>query len=542
MSSSQQQQGGQPAGQPTASPFVYRATRAGIPVTPPEPPPKPRTPWGILALAAVVVAAGILVYVIVREDPSAPASRAAVQPPSEAGAPSPAQPPANGTAPTRRPADAASAAAARATANALMDAARALSDGRSAPELTRALILASNANSDEAAGRYEAAEEQWNQAARTAGALAFMLALARLDASVAAIPVANVRDFQPDRWRAFDALRSQASAAQRSGDFTAALRLVDEAANTMPSLLEGVADQLSQLAAGARNQGDAASALAFSLQLHQLRPGDAATLDYLHQHRFVPGEILVSPTGVRLAWIPPGSFTQGSPASEAGRGPDETEREVTLTRGFFLSTTEITQAQWDAVMPAELHAATLLAGNAPNFIGPNLPMHSVTHEQALEFCQRLSEREGTTYRLPTEAEWEYACRAGTATAFWQGAALSALEANIDDGSAAVRAAPAPVATLGSANAWGLWDVHGNVWEWCADWYGNYAPGPVTNPAGIADAEIGRSDLAMRVARGGGWFHDANWARSANRWEYSPVVAVNYIGFRVARSVDRFPLP
>jgi formylglycine-generating enzyme required for sulfatase activity len=149
----------------------------------------------------------------------------------------------------------------------------------------------------------------------------------------------------------------------------------------------------------------------------------------------------------------------------------------------------------------------------------------------------LGEREQARYRLPTEAEWEYSCRAGTTTAFHVGQGLGLREANIDDGSSRAVGAPVAAGTGGRANAWGLSDLHGNVWEWCADWSAPYPALTVTDPTGPADDKIGRPDLAMKVVRGGSWNGGPNEARSGNRWEYSPVVVTSYIGFRVVREVD-----
>lgn len=202
---------------------------------------------------------------------------------------------------------------------------------------------------------------------------------------------------------------------------------------------------------------------------------------------------------------------------------------------------ETTQGDWDRVFGSGAAERTLRAARAkPGSIAPDLPMHSVTWSQAEEYCRRLSETEGMAFRLPTEAEWEYACRAGTTTAFNLGVdGLSARDANIDDGSAGVPLAPRPPGALGRANAWGLADMHGNVWEWCADWSAPYPKGGdvLNDPAGPAREKLGRIDLAMKVVRGGGWNAPANDARSANRWEYSPAVATDYIGLRVAHDPD-----
>ena len=262
--------------------------------------------------------------------------------------------------------------------------------------------------------------------------------------------------------------------------------------------------------------------------------------EYLYRHKFKAGQVLRTAGGVDLAYAPPGEFSRGSTGAEAGRDADETPQRVTLTKGFFIAVNETTQREWDRVMGAGAALRTLRAAKAkPESISPELPMHSVTWEQAAEYCRRLSELEGMAFRLPTEAEWEYACRAGASTAFNLGVdGLSARDANIDDGTAGVPLAPRPPGASGRANAWGLRDMHGNVWEWCSDWSAPYpAATSLRDPTGPGRESLGRIDLAMKIVRGGGWNAPANDARSANRWEYAPAVATSYIGLRVAHDPD-----
>src|SRR5262249_26689915 len=154
---------------------------------------------------------------------------------------------------------------------------------------------------------------------------------------------------------------------------------------------------------------------------------------------------------------------------EEGRSDDEVQHRVTLTGGFFLGVHQVTQAQWQMVM-----------GSKPSrFKGENLPVERVSWDDCQEFCKRLAERDGKRYRLPTEAEWGYACRAGTATPFPFGETISPDQANYGGyytygkGKEGVyRQKTTPVGSF-PANAWGLFDMHGNVYEWCEDWYGPY---------------------------------------------------------------------
>jgi formylglycine-generating enzyme required for sulfatase activity len=313
----------------------------------------------------------------------------------------------------------------------------------------------------------------------------------------------------------------------------------DAALAVLPEARAEIAANLDGLAAAAAKGGDAGLATFFYAQALRLNPENADARAHLYRHKFAAGQQLRNRTGMTLVYAPPGEFLRGSPAGEPGRASDETPARVRLSKGFFIGVTEVSQREWDAVFGPGSAARVIGASPAKSrAIGPDLPMHSIRFDEAAEFCRLLSEREGVTYRPPTEAEWEYACRAGTTTAFNTGTNfLSAREANIDDGSAAARFAAAAVGVSGPANAWGLRDMHGNVWEWCSDWSGPYAAGDQVDPAGLSDAEIGRVDLAMRVVRGGGWNTSASDARSANRWEFSPVAVTAYIGLRVVAEPD-----
>ncbi len=236
-----------------------------------------------------------------------------------------------------------------------------------------------------------------------------------------------------------------------------------------------------------------------------------------------PGEVVVNSIGMSFAWIPPGSFLMGSPPEEPERRDDEAYHAVTLRRGMWLGVHPVTQAQWRDIM----------SDNPRRFVGADRPVERVSWDDCREFCERLSKRDGKPYRLPTEAEWEHACRAGTAGAFHFGAGLSADEANFDgrttgDGGA-FRAETTSAGAL-RGNVWGLCDMHGNVWEWCADWYGDYPWTHVTDPTGPATGEA-------RVLRGGSWFSPPWYCRSACRYWAEPGLRSGHVGCRVCYSGD-----
>jgi formylglycine-generating enzyme required for sulfatase activity len=237
--------------------------------------------------------------------------------------------------------------------------------------------------------------------------------------------------------------------------------------------------------------------------------------------------------GVTMTFVlvPPGTFRMGSPADEKERSDDETLHEVTLTEPFDLGKTEVTQAQYQA----------LTGDNPSRFKGADKPVETVSWEEARDCAAKLTKKRGDQhlYRLPTEAEWEYACRGGRPSSHpfgvGDGRALSSREANFDGkfpyGGTADGLYLETTCRVSSypANALGLGDMHGNVWEWCADWSGPYAQGDVTNPAGPAEG-------SSRVIRGGGWSFSARYCRAAYRAGIVPRHRDNDLGFRLARSV------
>ncbi len=230
--------------------------------------------------------------------------------------------------------------------------------------------------------------------------------------------------------------------------------------------------------------------------------------------------------GMKFVYINPGNFMMGSPSSEPDRDSDEKQHRVTLTKGFYMQTTEVTQGQWQEVM-----------GYNPSkfsICGDNCPVENVSWNDVQEFIKKLNKRSGKLkYRLPTEAEWEYACRAGTDTPLAFDGCLSTNQVNYD-GNYAQEGCPkgeyrektVPVESF-PPNAWGLYDMHGNVWEWCQDRYGVYPSGSVTDPKGPV---LGLT----RVDRGGSWFNGAWGCRSANRDGGTPDLRFFNLGFRLVR--------
>ncbi|MCP4108120.1 MAG: SUMF1/EgtB/PvdO family nonheme iron enzyme [Desulfobacteraceae bacterium] len=227
---------------------------------------------------------------------------------------------------------------------------------------------------------------------------------------------------------------------------------------------------------------------------------------------------------MKFVYIKAGTFTMGSPENEKGRDSDEKQHRVTLTKGFYMQTTEVTQRQWKAIM----------GSNLSNFKGcEECPVENVSWNDTQEFIKKLNQKGEGVYSLPTEAEWEYAARAGTDTPFYFGKCLSTDQVNYN-GNYPLKGCPkgeyrkktTPVASF-KANLWGLYDMHGNVWEWCQDWYSNYPSTAVSDPSGPKTG-------SLRVNRGGSWVYNAGYCRSACRRNNSPDNRNNGLGFRLSR--------
>jgi formylglycine-generating enzyme required for sulfatase activity len=245
---------------------------------------------------------------------------------------------------------------------------------------------------------------------------------------------------------------------------------------------------------------------------------------------------------MKLRLIPAGKFLMGSPQTEMERLPPEgPQHEVTLTRPFYLGVYPVTQEEYRRLMglnPSWFSAEGGGKDRVAEMDTSRFPVEEVTWNDTVAFCDRLSalaaeKKAGRVYRLPTEAEWEYACRAGTRTAFWWGDSASSRQANFNGNFPCSGAAKGPylerTCRVGSyrANPWGLYDMHGNVWQWCADWFGEKSYGQEGN----TDPE-GPKDGKLRVLRGGSWVSYGKNCRAANRHWLAPGDRDGYSGFRV----------
>ena len=240
--------------------------------------------------------------------------------------------------------------------------------------------------------------------------------------------------------------------------------------------------------------------------------------------------------GMEFVQVPPGEFMMGgdqSPEDVARLASSDfakdwcknehPQHKVKLTKGFFLGTCEVTQEQYEKVV----------GENPANFKGDKNPVEKVSWNDAVEFCKRLSQKEGITYGLPSEAQWEYACRAGSTTPFYFGKTISTEQVNYDGDytydtgrKGTDREKTTPVGTF-PANAFGLHDMHGNVWEWCQDvWHESYEGAPADGSAWIVGG-----DQERRVCRGGAWYYNPWFCRSARRCGYAPAYRDYDLGFR-----------
>ncbi len=251
---------------------------------------------------------------------------------------------------------------------------------------------------------------------------------------------------------------------------------------------------------------------------------------------------------LEMVAIPGGKFMMGSPEDEAERYDEESPQHEVTVPPFFMGKYPITQAQWRAVAALE-QVNRSLETDPSYFKGDNLPVEQISWDQAIEFCDRLSKYTGKHYRLPSEAEWEYACRAGTTTPFHFGETITSDLANYDaeytyadSPKGKPREQTTPVGSFEVANAFGLYDMHGNVWEWCYDhWHEDYEGAPTDGSAWIDNIKIlneNDNHPQMRMLRGGSWDSDPRYCRSACRHRSKPDDRNYNVGFRVVVSAAR----
>lgn len=337
----------------------------------------------------------------------------------------------------------------------------------------------------------------------------------------------GLNNYAAYEWSIYQKLMEVAMDQAEAKELYASLMSYQEAIDALVVFATAVKKTVLKVATQAEAAGDLDVARSEYFRLLELDDGNAQAVRFLNYHAYAAGEPLVGIAGMRFAFIPAGEFVMGTPEDEYGREPDELLRSVELTSAFYIGVTEVTQGQWIEVMgslPAEFDGAT----------GSTLPVHSISWHEADAFCRALSDLDpDASYRLPTEAEWEYACRAGNGAAFNFGTKLLNLkQANVFDPASSENLDA--VAAVGSyaANAWGLYDMHGNVWEWVSDWKLPYDASKLVDPV-----SAGGNVDAGKALRGGSYYDEATSARSGNRWEYAPSVATGYIGLRVVRSVD-----
>ncbi|MBW4589199.1 MAG: formylglycine-generating enzyme family protein [Aetokthonos hydrillicola CCALA 1050] len=250
-------------------------------------------------------------------------------------------------------------------------------------------------------------------------------------------------------------------------------------------------------------------------------------------------EYLSDSISLEMMAIPGGTFLMGSPETEAGRRNSESPQHEVTVPPFFMGKYPVTQAQWRFVATLE-QVNRELEPDPSSFKGENLPIETISWYEAVEFCDRLSKYTGRRYQLPSEAQWEYACRAGTTTPFHFGETITSDLANYnaefayaDSPKGEFREKTTPVGSFGLANAFGLYDMHGLVWEWCADsWHGNYDGAPADGSSPISRKVIEKYFHHLRVLRGGSWISNPGLCRSASRGNDD-----GSIGFRVVCAVS-----
>ncbi|MCG8686478.1 MAG: formylglycine-generating enzyme family protein [Desulfobacterales bacterium] len=245
-------------------------------------------------------------------------------------------------------------------------------------------------------------------------------------------------------------------------------------------------------------------------------------------------DTITNDIGMTFIRVEPGNFTMGSSITERFRNKDEVQHEVTITSAYYLQDSEVTLEQWWAVMGKRWLCRRKGEGN--------LPVTRVSWHDCIKFINKLNKKGKGTYRLPTEAEWEYACRAGSFTAYFWGNDIDCSKAMFANNQKKDSECtlyyetlrikpdgPAPVKSF-APNAWGFYDMHGNVWEWCQDMYGEYLAGPVESSYSTTSSD-------SRVRRGGSWYKHAHSLRSANRTYAHPAAKFQTTGFRLVLEAD-----
>jgi formylglycine-generating enzyme required for sulfatase activity len=277
-----------------------------------------------------------------------------------------------------------------------------------------------------------------------------------------------------------------------------------------------------------------------TIEINEVAPSQLTINRHLQQ-ALGYSEDLGKKVRLEMVAIPEGSFMMGSPEAEEGHRESESPQHHVTVKSFFIGKYPVTQAQWKAVA-ALPQVNRKLRSDPSRFTGANRPVEQVSWLDAVEFCDRLSKHTNKPYRLPSEQEWEYACRGGTTTPFHFGETITTDLANYDGnytygaGAKGVyRQETTPVGSFGVANAFGLFDMHGNVWEWCADhWHSNYQGAPNDGSAWVDEEQNENKNRSQkyRLLRGGSW-NDYPWnCRSAFRLTYAPDNRYDLIGFRV----------
>jgi len=255
---------------------------------------------------------------------------------------------------------------------------------------------------------------------------------------------------------------------------------------------------------------------------------------YYHSSLWALENKITNDIGMEFILVQPGSFIMGSPKTEPFRDNDETQHKVNIIKPFYLQTTEVTIKQWRAVMGKKMFGRKMG--------GQNFPVTRVSFYDCQKFIKKLNKKNKGIYRLPLEAEWEYACRAGTTTAYFWGNDIDCSKAMYGNNNKSNSECtlfyesmglkvnkPAPVKSF-NPNPWGFYDMHGNVWEWCLDEYGPYKNTSI-------DSGYGTIKQEARIRRGGSWYKYSKSLRSANRTYAHPGVKFQTTGFRLVLETD-----